>query len=99
MANLGKLPSYGQRTSIVDHTIIEVSSQFMVGAAFDHFCDVLRLLVHGHGPDDAAMRRRGRQLDLDRTGLGNLTVELLQQGRVLGGERTHTGEARVSGLG
>lgn len=62
----------------------------MVGATFDHFCDVLCLLVDGHGSDNAAMRRRGGQLDLDWTGLGNLTVELFQQGRVLGGERTHT---------
>lgn len=59
----------------------------MVGAAFDHFCDVLRLLVDGHGSEDAAMWRRGGQLDLDGTGLGNLTVELLQQRRVLDGEK------------
>lgn len=51
----------------------------MVGAAFDHFRNMLCLLVDGHGPDDAAMWRRGGQFDLDRTGLGNLTVELLQQ--------------------
>ena len=70
----------------------------MVGAAFDNFCDVLRLLVDGHGSEDAAMRRRGGQLDLDRTGLGDLTVELLQQGRVLGGRTHRTREARVSGL-
>lgn len=57
----------------------------MVGAPLHHLCDVLRLLVHGHGSDDAAMWRRGRQFDLDRTGLGNLAVELLQQRRVLGG--------------
>lgn len=62
----------------------------MVGAAFDHFCDVFRLLVDRHGSDDAAMWRRGGQLDLDWTGLGNLTVQLLQQGRVLGEEITHT---------
>lgn len=49
----------------------------MVGAAFDHFCDVLRLLVDGHGPEDAAMWRRGGQLDLNWAGLGNLTIELL----------------------
>lgn len=59
----------------------------MVWAPFDHFCDVLGFLVHGHGSDDAAMWRRGGQLDLDRTGLGNLAVELLQQRRVLGGIR------------
>lgn len=59
----------------------------MVGAAFDHFCDVLRLLVDGHGSDDAAMWRRGGQLDLDWAGFGNLTVELLQQGRILDGEK------------
>lgn len=62
----------------------------MVGAAFDHFCDMFCLLVDGHGPDDAAMWRRGGQFDLDWTGLGNLTVELLQQRRVLGRKRTHT---------
>lgn len=55
----------------------------MVRAAFDHFCDVLGLLVNGHGPDDAAVRRRRGKLDLDGTGLGNLTVEFLQQRRVL----------------
>lgn len=61
----------------------------MVRAALDHFCDVLGLLIDGHGPDDAAMWRRGRQLDLDGTGLGNLTVEFLQQRRVLReGEQT-----------
>lgn len=72
----------------------------MVGATFDHFCDVLRLLVDGHGSDDAAMRRRGGQLDLDWTGLGDLTVELLQQGRVLGGKRAqeHRGSSHWSGL-
>lgn len=58
----------------------------MVGAALDHFCDVLGLLINGHGPDDAAMRRRGGQLDLDGAGLGNLTVEFLQQWRILKGE-------------
>lgn len=68
-------------------TVIEISPQFMIGAAFDHFRDMLRLLVDGHGSDDAAMWRRGGQLDLDWTGLGNLTVELLQQGRVL--KHTH----------
>lgn len=67
----------------------------MVGASFDHFCDVLCLLVDGHGPDDAAMWRRRGQFDLDWTGLGNLTVELLQQWRVLGGEKTHTGSERL----
>ncbi len=88
--------SYGQRARLVDHTIIEVSSKFVVGAAFDHFRDVLRLLVDGHGSDNAAMWRGGRQLDLDWTGLGNLTVELLQQGRILGGKRIR--EARFSDL-
>lgn len=68
----------------------------MVRAAFDNFCDVLRLLVDGHGSDDAAMWRRGGQLDLDWTGLGNLTVELLQQRRVLDGKITHTSQG--SGL-
>lgn len=65
----------------------------MVGAALDHFCDVLGLLINGHGPDDAAMRRRGGQLDLDRAGLGNLTVEFLQQRRILKG-----GEEQAAGL-
>lgn len=59
----------------------------MVGAAFDHFSYMLRLLVDGHSSDDAAMGRGGGQLDLDRTRLRNLTVELLQQGRVLGREK------------
>lgn len=67
----------------------------MVGAAFDHFRDVLRLLVDGHGSDNASMRRRGGQLDLDWTCLGNLTVELLQQGRVLVGRRAQTGPERL----
>lgn len=67
----------------------------MVGAAFDHFCDVLCLLIDGHGPDDAAMWRRGGQFDLDGTGLGNLAVELLQQWRVLRGETAHTGPERI----
>lgn len=70
----------------------------MVGAAFDNFCDVFRLLVDGHGSDDAAMWRRGRQLDLDWTGFGNLTVELLQQGRVLGEKRTHAGPERLESV-
>lgn len=59
----------------------------MVGTAFDHFGDVLCLLVDGHGSDDAAMWRRGGQLDLDWTSFGNLTVELLQQGGVLDGDK------------
>lgn len=62
----------------------------MVGAAFDHFRDVLCFLVDGHGSDDAAMRRRGGQLDLNRTCFGNLTVELLQQRRVLCGGKADT---------
>ncbi len=49
-----------------------------LGATFDHFCDMLCLLVDGHCSDDAAMWRGGGQLDLDWTSLGNLTVELLQ---------------------
>lgn len=63
----------------------------MVGAALDHFCDVLGLLINGHGPDDAAMRRRGGQLDLDGAGLGNLTVEFLQQRRILKGKSRQPG--------
>lgn len=60
----------------------------MVGTALDHFCDVLGLLINGHGPDDAAMWRRGGQLDLDGAGLGNLTVEFLQQRRILKGGKS-----------
>lgn len=70
----------------------------MVGAAFDHLCDVLRLLVDGHGSDDAAMWRRGGQLDLDWTGLGNLTVELLQQGGILFGKIAHRGQSQMNDL-
>lgn len=44
---------------------------------------MLGLLINGHSPDDAAVWRRRGQLDLDGTGLGNLTVEFLQQRRVL----------------
>lgn len=76
--------SYGQQNSPAGRTIVEVSSQFVVGAPLDHFSDVLCLLIDRHGSDDAAMWRRGGQLDLDWTGFGNLTIELLQQGRVLG---------------
>ena len=59
----------------------------MIGAAFDHLGDMLCFLVDRHGPDNTAMRWGGRQLDLDWTGLGNLTVELLQQWRVLWRQR------------
>lgn len=62
----------------------------MVRAALDHFRDVLGLLINGHGPDDAAVRRGRGQLDLDGTGLCNLTVEFLQQRRVLWGGRAET---------
>ena len=55
----------------------------MVGAAFDHLGDVLRLLVDGHGADDTAVGRRRGQLDLDGARLGDLTVQLLQQRGVL----------------
>lgn len=71
-------------------TIIKVTSQLMVRTAFDHFCDMLRLLVDWHGSDDAAMWRRGGEFDLDRTGLGNLTVEFLQQWGVLEEKRPRT---------
>lgn len=64
-------------------TIIEFSSQFVVGAAFHHFCDVLGFLINRHGSDDAARRWGRGQLDLDGTCLGDLTVELLQQRGVL----------------
>lgn len=64
-------------------TVVEVSAQLVVGAAFHHLCDVLGLLVDGHGPDDGARGRRGGHLDLDGACLGDLTVEFLQQGGVL----------------
>lgn len=64
-------------------TIVKVPAKFVIGASFDHLCHVLCLFVDRHGSDDAAMWRRGHQLDLNRTGFGNLTVELLQQGGVL----------------
>lgn len=64
-------------------TVVEVAAQLVVGAALDHLGHVLRLLVHGHGSDDAAVGRRRGQLDLDGTRLGDLTVQLLQQRRVL----------------
>lgn len=63
----------------------------MVGATLDHFRDVLGLLINGHGPDYAAMRRRRGQLDLDGAGLGNLTVEFLQQRRILKGKEHAAG--------
>lgn len=61
----------------------------MIGAPFDHLCDVLCLFVNRHGSDDAAMRGGGGQLDLDRTGFGNLTVKLLQQRRILRRQKDH----------
>lgn len=64
-------------------TVVEVSAQLVVGAAFHHLRDVLGLLVDGHGPDDGARGRRGGHLDLDGACLGDLTVEFLQQGGVL----------------
>lgn len=64
-------------------TVIEVSAQLVVGAAFHHLRDVLGLLVDGHGPDDGARGRRGGHLDLDGACLGDLTVEFLQQGGIL----------------
>lgn len=64
-------------------TIVKVTPQLMVGAAFHHFCHVLGLLVDRHGPDDGARWRWAGHLDLDGTCLGNLTVELLQQWGVL----------------
>ena len=70
----------------------------MIGAALDHLRDVLRLLVNGHGSEDAAMWRRGGQFDLDRTCLSNLTVELLQQWRVLDWRGTDTGPERLKSV-
>lgn len=64
-------------------TIIKVTPQLMVGAAFHHLRHVLGLLVDRHGPDDGAWWRRAGHLDLDGTCLGNLTVKLLQQRGVL----------------
>lgn len=64
-------------------TVIEVPSQLVVGAAFDYLGDMLRFLVDRHGTDDTGVGRGRGQLDLDWTGLGDLTVELLQQWGVL----------------
>ncbi len=61
------------------HTFIEVPSEFMVRTPFDHLCDVFGFLVDGHGSYHAAVWGRGYQFDLNRTGLGDLTVQLFEQ--------------------
>lgn len=62
----------------------------MVRAPFDHFCYVFGLLVYGHSSDDRPGRRRRGDLNLDWTGLRNLTVEFLQQRGILGiGNKIH----------
>lgn len=73
-------------------TVIEVTAELVVGAAFHHLGDVLCLLVDGHGPDDGAWRRGGGHLDLDGTCFCNLAVEFLQQGGVLEKKRCPWGE-------
>ena len=55
----------------------------MVGAALHHLRDVLRLLVDRHGADHCPLGGVGEHLDLDRTGLGDLAVQLFQFRRVL----------------
>lgn len=55
-------------------TIIELSTQLVVGAAFDHLGHVLGLFVHGHSPDDGTLGRVGQDLDLDGTRLGDLAI-------------------------
>lgn len=59
----------------------------MVGAALHHFGHMLCLLIDRHRSDHTARGGQRGQLDLYGTGLGNLTVQLLQQGRVLESER------------
>lgn len=65
-------------------TVVEIPTQLMVGTPFHHFSHVLSLLVDGHSADDAPRGRGSGQFDLDGARLGNLAVQLLQQGRVLG---------------
>lgn len=64
-------------------TFVEIPPQLMVGAALHDLSHVLRFLVDWHGTDGSARGRRGRHLDLDGARLGDLAVQLLQQGGVL----------------
>lgn len=66
-------------------TFVEVPPELMVGAALHHLGDVLRLLVDRHGADGGARGWRGGHFDLDGARLGDLAVQLLQEGRVLQG--------------
>lgn len=59
-------------------TLVEVTSELMIGTAFHNFSHVLSLLVDGHGSYHAAVRGCRGELDLNRAGLSNLTVELLE---------------------
>ena len=64
-------------------TLIEFTTQLMVGAPFYHFSDMLGLLVDRHGPDDSTLRWWGHNLDLDGACLCNLAVQLLQFSGIL----------------
>lgn len=64
-------------------TLIEVTSKLMVGAALHHFSHMLSLLVDGHGSYHAAVRGSRGKLHLNWAGLSDLTVQLLQQRRIL----------------
>ena len=64
-------------------TLIELTTQLMVGAPFYHFSDMLGLLVDRHGPDDSTLRWWGHNLDLDGACLCNLAVQLLQFSGIL----------------
>ena len=64
-------------------TLVEFTTQLMVGAPFYHFSDMLGLLVDRHGPDDSTLRWWSHNLDLDGACLCNLAVQLLQFSGIL----------------
>lgn len=50
----------------------------MVRASFDHLGNMLSFLIDRHGPYDCTLGWVGKDLDLNGTCFGNLTVQLLQ---------------------
>ena len=65
-------------TAVYILTFVELATELVVRTALHYLGDMLRLFVDRHGPDDGRLGRVGQNLDLDRTSLGDLTIQFLQ---------------------
>lgn len=59
-------------------TVVEFSTELVVGASLHHLCHMLSFFVDRHCPDDRSLRWAGQNFDLDGTCFSDLAVQLLE---------------------